>query len=516
MRLFLLVPDAVGKLDGRLFSPLASLRLRCLEIAPHLAKLGHRPRLIIDRDVPAMIRDGSFHEADAYINFKTTYNLEAYLSEAVDRGKPVLVDICDNVFHGPDTAANEALLSVATLATTPTPVLADMIKVRGATALEIPDCIEGEGSQTAPSAPTDAIRLIWFGRRQNAAPLLTVLADIARQGDGLARHLTVVCDDAPDLARTIRELQPDLSVDGIEWSPAALAQVLLESHVVLTPMSEEPAYITKSFNRLAHALWHDRPVATQPFPSLGPLAQFVTVSSDLGVAIDEIAGDWPATLAKTEAGRHTMADTLHPAAVARHWDSALKHAMDLVRTQDSKPRRETGIRLNIGCGDKLLPYYINIDAAPAREGHQPDMICDARDLSSFEDNSVDEVLSVHLIEHLSREDAAKAVAEWVRVLKPGGQLIIECPNILSACEALLKAPEAALQQDGEAAQRTMWAFYGDPSGGDPLMMHKWGYTPESAVKLLSEAGLVDVLSEAPRFKLGAPRDLRVVGTKAGI
>lgn len=509
MRLFLLVPDAVGKLDGRIFSPLASLRLRCLEIAPHLAKLGYQPRLVIDRDVPAMVRDGSFHEADAYINFKTTYNLEAYLGEAVDRGKPVLVDVCDNVFHGPDTAANEALLSVATLATTPTRVLAGMIEQRGATAFEIPDCIEGEGSSATPSKPTDTVRLIWYGRRQNAAPLLANVDEMSRQGDGPRRHLTVVCDDATNLARTIREQQTTLEVDGIEWSPATLARALQDSHVVLTPMSDDPAHITKSHNRLAHALWHARPVATHPFPSLGDLEPFVTVMTDLGTAIDRIFGDWPTALTKTEAGRRTVADTLHPAAIAGQWDTALKHAGILLKKQGAKPRRKTGVRLNVGCGDKLLPYYINIDAAPARGGYQPDVICDARDLAPFEDNSVDEVLSVHLIEHLSRQDAIKAVAEWARVLKPGGQLIIECPNILSACEALMKAPESALRHDGEAAQRTMWAFYGDPGGDDPLMMHKWGYTPESAARLLVEAGLEDVRSEAPRFKLGAPRDLRV-------
>lgn len=516
MRVFLLVPDAVGKLDGRIFSPLASLRLRCLGIAPHLAKLGHQPRLVIDRDVPAMVRDGSFQKADAYINYKTTYNLEPHLADAVDRGKPVLVDVCDNVFHGPDAAANEALLSVATLATTPTRVLADMIEARGATTCVIPDCIEGEGSSRLPSQPAQTVRLIWYGRQGNTAPLLANLEAITRSGDGPRRHLTIVCDGAADLSRTIRDRDDRLEVSGIEWSPAALTNALAESHVVLTPMSDDPTHVTKSHNRLAHALWHGRPVATHPFPSLGKLGPFVTVSNDLGAAINEIVADWPAALAKTDAGRQAVAATLHPTVVAEHWDAALKHAGDLVKSQAVRPRRKTGIRLNVGCGDKLLPYYINIDAAPTRGGYQPDMICDARNLEPFEDNSVDEVLSVHLIEHLSRRDAAKAVAEWTRVLKPGGRLIIECPNILSACEALMKAPEAALHHTGEAAQRTMWAFYGDPDGGDPLMMHKWGYTPQSAAKLLLEAGLENVRSEPPRFKLGAPRDLRVVGTKATV
>ena len=222
MRVFLLVPDSLGKLDGRLFSPLASVRLRCLEIAPHLAKLGYRPRLVLDSDVAAMVRDGSFFNADAYVNFKTTYNLQYFLGQAIERGKPVLMDICDHVFSGPDAAVNEALLSVATLATTPTAKLADMISTRGATTVVIPDCIEGEGSSAPPDKPAGLVRLLWFGRQRNAAPLLACLNDISRPHDGAARQLTVVCDDAPDLAKTIRDRCPKLSVDGVEWSPHAL------------------------------------------------------------------------------------------------------------------------------------------------------------------------------------------------------------------------------------------------------------------------------------------------------
>ena len=59
----------------------------------------------------------------------------------------------------------------------------------------------------------------------------------------------------------------------------------------------------------------------------------------------------------------------------------------------------------------------------------------------------------------------------------------------------------------------MWVLYGDPAWKDPLMMHRWGYTPESLKRVLSEAGLVDVRQEPAQFKLREPRDMRVVGVK---
>ena len=172
MRVFLLAPHPLGKLDGRIFSSLASVRLRCLEIAPHLAKLGHNLKLVIDRDVPAMVRDGSFFEADTYINFKTTFNLGPYLGNAANLGKAVIVDICDNVFTGPDAAVHESLLTFATLATAPTQELAALITARQTPTLVIPDCLEGMGTEEPAGFPDGPVRLLWFGRRSNAAPLL--------------------------------------------------------------------------------------------------------------------------------------------------------------------------------------------------------------------------------------------------------------------------------------------------------------------------------------------------------
>ena len=98
------------------------------------------------------------------------------------------------------------------------------------------------------------------------------------------------------------------------------------------------------------------------------------------------------------------------------------------------------------------------------------------------------------------------------MLKPGGRIVLECPNLLSACEAMLKDPEMAARPD-VAGQRTMWVFYGDPSWKDPLMCHRWGYTPASLGQVMAEAGFVNVRQEPAQFKLREPRDMRIVGEK---
>ena len=169
-------------------------------------------------------------------------------------------------------------------------------------------------------------------------------------------------------------------------------------------------------------------------------------------------------------------------------------------------------KLNLGCGDKILAGYINVDVVESRGGAKPDVVCDLHRLTPFEDDSVDEILSVHVIEHFWRWEVSSVLKEWVRVLKPGGFMILECPNLLSAAAELLKNPLAGAGA-GPEAQRTMWVFYGDPAWEDPYMIHRWGYTPESLIELMEEAGLVDVMQEPAQFKLREPRDMRVVGQK---
>ena len=170
------------------------------------------------------------------------------------------------------------------------------------------------------------------------------------------------------------------------------------------------------------------------------------------------------------------------------------------------------LRLNLGCGDKILPGYVNVDVVEARAGMKPDVICDMHDLSLFADACADEILSVHVVEHFWRWEIRDILREWSRVLTPGGRMIGECPNIQSACQAFLENPPQFSREDRDG-QRTMWVFYGDPAWKDPLMIHRWGYTPDSLKELLTEVGLADVRQEPAQFKLREPRDMRIAGTK---
>ena len=77
------------------------------------------------------------------------------------------------------------------------------------------------------------------------------------------------------------------------------------------------------------------------------------------------------------------------------------------------------LRINIGCGSRPLPGWVNLDAA---RGDKIDVVWDLRRGLPFPDSSCSAVFSEHFIEHVTKEDAARFLSECYRVLKAGGVL----------------------------------------------------------------------------------------------
>jgi len=81
------------------------------------------------------------------------------------------------------------------------------------------------------------------------------------------------------------------------------------------------------------------------------------------------------------------------------------------------------LKLNVGCGNDIKPGYVNIDLY----NEKADLQCPAHAIP-YEAGSADEIFSSHMIEHLTPQEFEMALKEWRRLLKPGGKLIIRCPN----------------------------------------------------------------------------------------
>ncbi len=133
------------------------------------------------------------------------------------------------------------------------------------------------------------------------------------------------------------------------------------------------------------------------------------------------------------------------------------------------------VKINLGCGEKPLPNYINIDF---REVPDVDVVADVHRLP-FDPQTVFEISSAHLVEHFREHHLRMALLPyWKSLLAPGGQLRIVCPNW------------AAMFEQMNSGRMSLDMFkkitFGaqDYDGDDHFAM----YTPETLERLLLAVG----------------------------
>jgi hypothetical protein len=125
------------------------------------------------------------------------------------------------------------------------------------------------------------------------------------------------------------------------------------------------------------------------------------------------------------------------------------------------------VKLNIGSGERnALPGYIPIDEKLGMPAYP----------LPFANATVDEVYASHVLEHFGHREVAAVLAEWVRVLRPGGLCRLAVPDYHKCVER------------GDA--------YGLMSlmGGqvDALDYHKCCFDEASLTALMRHVGLVDI------------------------
>lgn len=505
MRVLFATAAALRPEAGGFTSDLASARYRVAIPAQQLARMGHEVQVasLGPDGYPAGARDAP---CDVVVISKSFHAANEALAEAMRaRGVKVAVDFCDDHFEHPQLGPHHArLAALADVILASTEAMAAAVRRHaGREAIVVPDPVEGPRRVPAFAPRFPELRMAWFGHPTN----LGGLAAKASQLQALARRfpvrLQVVTAPAAQAAAEVSRLAGQgVRAEHIAWSTEATWKALEDADLAWIPVAAEERKQAKSPNRLLETIWAGRLAIADEVPSYMPYADLVPIGRSLEEGVTEALADAAAVESRLREGQRRIARDHSAFACGARW----AHALGDTATRP--------LRLNLGCGDKILPGYVNVDVAEARAGMKPDVLCDLNDLAPFADGSADEILSVHVVEHFWRWEVRDVLREWVRVLKPGGRMVIECPNLASACEAFLQDPARA-SGEGPDGQRTMWVFYGDPKWRDPLMVHRWGYTPESLAALLAECGLEEVRREPARFKLREPRDMRVVGTKPG-
>jgi putative methyltransferase (TIGR04325 family) len=110
--------------------------------------------------------------------------------------------------------------------------------------------------------------------------------------------------------------------------------------------------------------------------------------------------------------------------------------------------------INLGCGNRYLPDWLNIDFA----AHPPFVLgWNLTNGIPLPDAFADAVYHSNLIEHFTPNDALAFLKECVRVLKPGGILRIAAPDLEGAVRSYLACLEGARSGEATWQARYDWA-----------------------------------------------------------
>lgn len=167
------------------------------------------------------------------------------------------------------------------------------------------------------------------------------------------------------------------------------------------------------------------------------------------------------------------------------------------------------MRINFACGKQTWEGFYCVDAVQHSKATRAVDLLHAYEFAGAElvnplplpSETCTEVHAYHFIEHVHRWESPAVLREFNRLLRSGGQLILELPNLYLACLNLI---------NGGSDQMSMWPIYGDWSHKDPFMMHKHGYTPETMTALLTECGFKKIKVLPPKTHgARANRDMRL-------
>lgn len=139
------------------------------------------------------------------------------------------------------------------------------------------------------------------------------------------------------------------------------------------------------------------------------------------------------------------------------------------------------MNLNLGAwGRPPIPGFTNIDIY---EGDPIHYQRDVRDLSLFDENSIELIYASHVLQYFDREEAEEVLKEWYRVLQPEGTIRLAVPDLGALIRVYLKTGDPS---------NILGPLYGKMEVNDTTIYHKTVYTFKTLEAVLAGAGFKDV------------------------
>lgn len=218
-----------------------------------------------------------------------------------------------------------------------------------------------------------------------------------------------------------------------------------------------------------------------------------------------------------KAGWKVYADT---SILCEHWNMTTGEPTGLaagslpLRRATTKQKGQKKI-VDLGCGEaKYETDEGDVLTVDIRDEVKPDYRSDLRKLP-FANNEFDIVYSSHTLEHFPRADVGNVLDEWIRILKPEGELRLILPNLEWAAEQI---------KLGIVNDDVLNVLYGAQTYGENF--HQVGFTPKVLESMLQARGFkrqdyelvgynicVRAWRQPPDTKIVPPNPIRKNGRK---
>jgi hypothetical protein len=171
--------------------------------------------------------------------------------------------------------------------------------------------------------------------------------------------------------------------------------------------------------------------------------------------------------------------------------------------------------LNVGGNNKAIPLppqyaefeHLLLDIDPKGS---PDIVCDARKLTTLEGGQFSAVYCSHNLEHYYRHDVPRVLAGFLHVLKDGGFAQIRVPDISEVMRVTIERGldiDDVLYQSGAGPIMVLDVLYGHSveieRSGQDFYAHKTGFTQKSLLIALRRSGFSKTYSMVGNLEINA-------------
>ena len=171
--------------------------------------------------------------------------------------------------------------------------------------------------------------------------------------------------------------------------------------------------------------------------------------------------------------------------------------------------------LNVGGGHKAIAIpehydgwdHVLLDIDPKQK---PDVVCDARELTSLPGDLYDAIYCSHNLEHYWRHDLARVLSGFAHVLRAHGFAEIAVPDVRAAMEEMARRNmdlDDILYESPAGPISVNDVIYGQGAmierSGSDFMAHKNAFSPKTLAAALGRAGFAFVFAAKADFEIRA-------------